>query len=77
MKPSPSRKDFHSEVEKGNTLIRNFLAGQEGTHFVDVFQLMLDQKGKPKGELFLADSLHMNGKGYAIWKKAIEPVLKK
>jgi lysophospholipase L1-like esterase len=77
MKPSPSRKEFYSEVEKGNTIIKKFLAQQKKTHFVDVFNLMLDQKRKPKGELFLADSLHMNEKGYAIWTKAIEPVLKK
>jgi lysophospholipase L1-like esterase len=77
MKPSPSRKAFFKEVEKGNTMIKNFLVKQKLTHFVDVFKPMLDQKGKPKGELFLADSLHMNEKGYAIWKKAIEPVLKK
>jgi lysophospholipase L1-like esterase len=77
MKPSPSRKAFFNEVEKGNTMIKNYLVQQKQTHFVDVFRPMLDQKAKPKGELFLADSLHMNEKGYAIWKKALEPVLKK
>jgi hypothetical protein len=28
-------------------------------------------------DIFLADSLHMNAKGYAIWQKVIEPLLVK
>jgi lysophospholipase L1-like esterase len=36
---------------------------------------MLDKDGKPRKELFLDDDLHMNPKGYAIWKDEIEPYL--
>ena len=28
-------------------------------------------------DIFLEDKLHMNTKGYAIWKKLLLPVLKK
>jgi lysophospholipase L1-like esterase len=28
-------------------------------------------------EIFIADKLHMNAKGYAIWQKLIEPFLLK
>jgi lysophospholipase L1-like esterase len=38
---------------------------------------MLNEKGEPIKEIFLADNLHMNAKGYAIWKKAIQPFLLK
>jgi lysophospholipase L1-like esterase len=38
---------------------------------------MLDSTGEPMPEIFLDDSLHMNAKGYAIWKKKIEPYLLK
>jgi lysophospholipase L1-like esterase len=35
----------------------------------------LNTAGEPIPELYLDDSLHMNAKGYAIWKTAIEPYL--
>jgi lysophospholipase L1-like esterase len=38
---------------------------------------MLASDGQPIKEIFLSDSLHMNAKGYAIWKKQIQPYLKK
>ena len=59
-----------------NRLIREYLATQRKTKFIDVFSLMLDAEGKPRKELFGPDMLHMNATGYAIWQKEIEPVLK-
>jgi lysophospholipase L1-like esterase len=38
---------------------------------------MLGNNGEPMKEIFLEDNLHMNAKGYAIWKKFIEPHLLK
>jgi lysophospholipase L1-like esterase len=76
MKPSPSRIQFHSEVQKGNKLISDFLKMQKRTRYVDVFTPMLDGEGKPRAELFKSDRLHMNEQGYAIWKQKLEPILK-
>ena len=45
------------------------------TAFIDVYNKMLDANGKPIGEIFTSDSLHMNAKGYAIWQKEIAPHL--
>jgi len=44
--------------------------------YVDVFTPMLDAAGAPKQELFLEDGLHMNAKGYAIWRDLIAPILR-
>jgi lysophospholipase L1-like esterase len=38
---------------------------------------MLNAAGEPMPQIFIADSLHMNAKGYAIWQKAIIPYLVK
>jgi lysophospholipase L1-like esterase len=38
---------------------------------------MLNGNHQAKPEIFLGDSLHMNAKGYAIWQKAIQPLLVK
>ena len=38
---------------------------------------MLDVGGNTIPAIYVEDSLHMNSKGYAIWKKAIKPYLLK
>ena len=75
IKPSPSRRQYWKKMIEANILIRNFLAGQANTSFIDVFNPMLNENSQPKPEIFESDSLHMNAKGYAIWQKAIEPYL--
>ena len=77
MKPSPSRRHLFTKMREGNQLIKDFLATQKNTAFIDVHQKMLDTNGEPLPELFLDDSLHMNAKGYAIWKKEMEPYMQK
>lgn len=75
MKPSPSRRHLFPKMREGNQLIKDFLATQKNGVFVDVHQPMLNEAGQPLPEIFLEDSLHMNAKGYAIWKREIEPYL--
>jgi lysophospholipase L1-like esterase len=77
MKPSPSRWHLKEKLERGNALIKEFLATKKKTAFVDVWTPMLNEDGKPREELFIEDRLHMNAKGYAIWQKKIEPYLLK
>lgn len=60
-----------------NNMIASFLASQKHAGFIDVYNKMLLPNGYPNGELFTSDSLHMNAKGYAIWKEIIQPTLKK
>ena len=77
MKPSPSRRHLFTKMREGNQLIKDFLATQKNTAFIDVHQKMLDSTGEPMPEIFLDDSLHMNAKGYAIWKKEMETYMHK
>ena len=77
MKPSPSRRHLFPKMREGNQLIKDFLATQKNVAFIDVHRPMLNETGEPIPEIFLDDSLHMNAKGYAIWKKEIEPYLLK
>jgi lysophospholipase L1-like esterase len=77
MKPSPSRDKYRQKAIDANALIKNYLASQKNTAYVDIFKLMLTADGKSRPELFVSDMLHMNPKGYAIWEKAVEPYLLK
>jgi len=75
IKPSPSRVQFLPIAKQANSLIRSYIGKLSDITFVDVFQLMLDKNGQPRKELFVEDMLHMNAQGYAIWKKAVGPLL--
>jgi lysophospholipase L1-like esterase len=75
IKPSISRLSIMPQMKEANKLIKERLSHQKNIVFVDVFSKMLDENGKPMKDIFLADNLHMNVKGYAIWKKALEPYL--
>ena len=75
IKPSPSRAQLMPKIEAANRMIRAFLRTKKKTKFVDVYTPML-VNGQPRPDIFLQDNLHMNAKGYAIWKEAIAPVLK-
>jgi len=76
IKPSPSRKKYWPKMIEANAQIKAFLAANKYTTFVDVYHPMLITDTQAIPEIFLSDSLHMNAKGYAIWQKIIEPVLK-
>jgi pentatricopeptide repeat protein len=77
IKPSPSREKLIPEMQKANSLIKNFLKNKRKTAFIDVYHKMLSKDGTPNKSLFIEDELHMNAKGYAIWQKIIEPYLLK
>lgn len=72
MKPSPSRWNLAERFKEGNRLIREFLANQENTSYVNVWDDMLNKDKRPIPAIYLEDSLHMNKNGYAIWQKDIK-----
>lgn len=75
IKPSPSRSRLMPKMKQANMQIKSFLQKQKNTSFINVYKPMLLSDGKPRPEIFLDDSLHMNAKGYKIWKKTIQPHL--
>ena len=77
IKPSPSRQHLLPKMQKANALIKSFLSQHKNTSFINVFTPMLLPNNKPRPDIFLEDSLHMNEKGYAIWQKALKPYLLK
>ena len=75
IKPSPVRAEFLPTVIASNKLIKQFCKRKKKTDFIDVFTPMIGKDGKPTEEIFLTDRLHMNAKGYQIWKEVITPYL--
>ncbi|MDB5200124.1 MAG: hypothetical protein JWO92_2087 [Chitinophagaceae bacterium] len=75
IKPSPSRQHLMPKMVEANKMIKNYLSKSTNTTFVDVYHKMLNAYGNPIDDIFIEDRLHMNAKGYAIWRKAIQPYL--
>ena len=75
IKPSPLRISLMPQIKETNALIRDYAADLDKVAFIDVYTPMLDSSGKPRAELFRADSLHLNADGYALWKRVIGPHL--
>ena len=75
VKPSPSRWQLREKMIAANSQIERFLAKKKNTVFLDVYHKMLGPNGTPIKEIYDEDNLHMNAKGYAIWRKEIQPHL--
>ena len=71
-KPSPRRKDFKNQLEEFNNRVKTFIEKQHcNWAFIDVYHAMLGPSGTPPEDIFIADKLHMNSKGYDIWEQLI------
>ena len=70
-KPSPSRWKLKDQYEAFNSLLKAYCDSHEQLFYVDVWNTMLDNNGRPTPDIFISDSLHMNRKGYLLWKDII------
>ena len=76
IKPSLARIDQLPAQREANALVKAEAARMRDVAFIDVATPMLDADGKPRAELFLADGLHMNDEGYALWRGIVMPYLR-
>ena len=75
IKPSPSRWALVEQVRAANQLVRDEIARDPLSTYVDTFTPMLRADGRPRPELFGPDSLHMVRAGYVLWRETITPVI--
>lgn len=75
IKPSVSRWRLENKIIEANILIANFIAKQKNANYINIHNAMLLGDGSVMKDIFIADNLHMNAKGYAIWQKIIFPSL--
>ncbi len=77
IKPSPARSALLDKSREANGLIAAAIRKDARLAFVDVFTPMLGPDGQPRPELFQADKLHLNSRGYELWISALRPLLEK
>lgn len=76
-KPSPSRWELKNSYLVLNDLMRQYCTTHDNVNFVNVWDIMLDKSGVPRADIFIGDNLHMNEKGYDLWKEIFTPFLEK
>ena len=75
MKPSPLRWEWWEKISDGNALVKAYCDKTPNLDYLDVTADMIGEDGRPRPEIFLRDSLHMNQNGYDLWTKRIKPLL--
>lgn len=73
-KPSISRWKLRGKYKRLNRKFRKMSDKNTLLHYADVWSPMLNGR-KLKGDLFIADGLHMNQKGYDLWHEAIKDLI--
>lgn len=72
IKPSFTRWDIVDKIRHTNKLIADEITKMGGNMcFINVHDTMTDKTGYPKKEYLDPDGLHINEKGYAVWKQII------
>jgi len=75
IKPSPARWSMWKNMNRANKLIQMYIDSNTMQYYVDTSSPMFNKKGKPKGNLFVSDSLHLSIKGYDMWSKILKTTL--
>ena len=74
--PNPARWTQVAKVKAANKAIEGFTKKNSRLGFIDVFSKMLGPDGQPLPDIYRDDKLHMNPKGYELWKGIVAPHLK-
>lgn len=74
---APSRWKDRDKVVQANKMISDFMGRRDNRIFINTYAAMLDADGQPRPELYKADRLHPNAKGYALWVPILAPYLDK
>jgi lysophospholipase L1-like esterase len=74
--PNPARWPQIDTVRAANRLIKEWNASDPRLTYIDVHASMVGPDGLPKPDIFVDDRLHMNPKGYAIWRAIVGPHLR-
>jgi lysophospholipase L1-like esterase len=76
IKPSLARWQFWTKMNTVNISIREYCEDESNLYYVDTANPMFGSDNQPDKSLFIADSLHLNQKGYQKWSDILSPFLK-
>lgn len=74
--PNPARWHLRQAFRRANASIEAYTRTDPRLGYIDVWTHMIGVNGRPRPDLFVDDRLHMNEKGYAIWRRILAEKLK-
>ncbi|MFD0861263.1 GDSL-type esterase/lipase family protein [Sungkyunkwania multivorans] len=74
-KPSLVRWHLKDDYLQLNRLLEKLAKRKQGVEYLNIWDAMLDKEKQPLKDIFIEDGLHMNAKGYGIWKEAFKSYL--
>lgn len=69
--PTKSRWAQWKDIQKVNQKIKAYCDKTSNLYFVETADAFLTKEGLPRTDLFVADQLHLNPQGYALWSSII------
>ena len=72
VKPSPDRLHLKEKIETLNSELLSISRHLRAGSYINIYREMLNFDGTLRPELFLEDQLHLNTKGYKLWKKVVK-----
>lgn len=73
--PNPARWSMVDQFKRVNATVEGWRPARPYLDVINVFDAMLGADGLPLPDIYRDDRLHMNAKGYSIWKGIIGPYL--
>jgi lysophospholipase L1-like esterase len=63
-------------MQELNRAYQGYAATDQRIVYLDLGTTMLTGAGEPDSDIFVSDGLHMNAKGYALWRRSVaDPVV--
>lgn len=75
-KPSIARWHLKDQYVQFNKDLQTWTSSKKNVYFIDVWSKMLNADGSLRKDLFIEDGLHMNRKGYDIWRDTLRKYVK-
>ncbi len=75
IKPSIDRWNLKQDYLRLNKRFFRLADKYDEVYYIDMWSEMLQKNGKPNSDIFIQDGIHLNNKGYEIWKSVIQEFL--
>lgn len=74
-KPSIARWALKAKYLELNEAFKAYADTNDKISYANVWDIMLDDKGEVRKDIFIQDGLHMNKAGYDLWDQIIQPMV--
>lgn len=76
IKPSIARKRYWKKMQAANRLLEQLTQQYNFVEYIDISKVMFNKNGQMKTDIWETDKLHINEKGYELWRDVIKNKLK-